>query len=98
MVGTFGITGPNNQRSKNFPLQIHYALEVIAENVPISRHTNLDFYVFSKQPHPQCHILIFAPGEKIGSNLKEELYKLCLKGQVQSVESENVKMGTSAYN
>ena len=37
-----------------FQTQIHYSLEVTAENVPIS----------------QCHILVLAPGEKLKSKLE----------------------------
>ena len=44
--------------------------------------------IFCWQPHPQCHILIFAPGEKTRSNLEVKFYKMCLVGQCRSVKSE----------
>ena len=42
-------------------------------------------YVFLKQPHPQCHMLVFAQGEKIKSKLQQKMCKMCLKGQGQLV-------------
>ena len=42
-------------------------------------------YAFSKQPRPQCHIFIFAPGKKIITNFEVKLCKMCLTGQGQSV-------------
>ena len=42
-------------------------------------------YAFSSQPHPQCHILVFAPGERIKGKPEVKLCKMCLRGQGQSV-------------
>ena len=53
-------------------------------------YTIFDFsYVFC-----QCHILIFASGEQIRSNLKVKLHKMCLRVQGQLVESEKSKKQT----
>ena len=72
---------------------------VIAENVPISGIPILIFLcIFITASYPRCHIPIFAPGEKIKSNLEVKLCKMCLRGQGQSAESgkyTHVKMGTT---
>ena len=84
-----------------FQLQIHYTLEVIAENVYLFPIYQFWFiYVFSLQPHPQGHFLIFSQGEKIRSNFEVKLYKMCLRDQSRSVKSENthVKMDTTLFN
>ena len=69
---------------------VHYTLEVTAEIVPISVIPILIFLcIFITASSPVSHtILIFAPGEKINSNLEVKLYKMCLKGQGQSIDSE----------
>ena len=84
-----------------FQLRIHYTLADIAENVPISGTLILIFFlcifITASSQVSHSYILIFAPGEKIRSNLEVKLYKMCLRGQGWSVKSENthVKMGTS---
>ena len=66
-----------------FQPQIHYTLKVKAENVPSS---GIPIFIFlCKQPHPQCQILVFCPGEKIKSQLEVNLRKMCLVGQGQSI-------------
>ena len=70
-----------------FKLESHYTLEVKKYLFPV--YQLLFAYVFSYQSHPQCHIIVFVPGEKIKSKREVKLCKMCLRGQGQSVESEN---------
>ena len=81
-----------------FQLQIYYTLAVTAESIPISSVPILIFLCIFITASSQCHILIFAPREKIRSNLEVKLYKMCPMGQGRSVSSENtqVKIGTSS--
>ena len=81
-----------------FQLRIHCTLAVVAENVPFSSIPILIFSCIFITVSPQCHILIFASGEKTRSN-EVKLYKMCLRGQCRSVKSENthVKMGTTLF-
>ena len=44
-------------------------------------------YFHNRLIHSVVHILVFAPGEKIRSNLEVKLCKMCLRGQGQSVYS-----------
>ena len=49
------------------------------------RYTNNIFLFIFKQPHLQCHTLIFEPGEKIKCNRVVKLCKMFLRGKGQSV-------------
>ena len=82
-----------------FQLQIHHTFEVIPENVPIFSIPILIFLCIFITISPTVSHTFFAPGEKIRSNLVVKFYDMCLRGQVQSVESKNthVKMGTSPF-
>ena len=72
-----------------FQLQIHYTLEVITENVPISSILILIFLcIFMTASFPVSHFFTFASGEQIRSNLEVKLHKMCLRGQGQSFDSE----------
>ena len=84
-----------------FQLQIHYRLyfRSYSRKYTYFRYTNFN-YVFSQQPHPQCHILIFALGEKVKSNLEVKLCRRCLlrvKVNQFRVENTLVKMSTTLF-
>ena len=51
-----------------YQLRVHYTLAVIAENTLISGRPIFIFLCIFQQLHPQCHILVFAPGEKTRAN------------------------------
>ena len=68
-----------------FQLQIHYTLEVIAENVPITGIPILIFLCIFITPSSPVSHAFFATGEKIKSNIDVKLYKMCLRGQDQPV-------------
>ena len=88
------------KESPHFP---HYNSKISASNsiyfgsygrkCTLFWYTNFDVCIFITQHH----FLIFAPGEKIRSNLEVKLYKMCLRDQGWSFNGENthVKMGTS---
>ena len=61
-----------------YQLWIHYTFALIAENAPISGIPILIFLSIFITASPQCHILIFASGEKTRSNLEVKFYKMCL--------------------
>ena len=69
--------------------------EVTAKYVPVYQFWFS--YVFSQQPHPQCHILIFVPGEKIKATLRWNCTKCVLGAKVNQlrVKNRHVKMATS---
>ena len=78
-----------------FPGQIHFG----SYNRKCTHfwYTNFDFLIcIFITASPRCHILIFAPGEQIRSNLEVKLPKTYFKGQGQSVESE--KKNTCQFN
>ena len=57
-------------------------------------------YVFTLQPHPQWHIHVSAPGEKIRTKFMWNLAKCVSQVKVNQlrVKHSNVKMGTTFFN
>ena len=83
--------------TQKFQLQIHYTLQVIAENVAISDIPILILCIFITASSPMSHI--FAPKEKIKSYLEVKLCKMCLRVKINQFRMENthVKMGTTLF-
>ena len=68
-----------------FQLQIHYTLKVIAENVSISGIPILIFLLIFMTASSPVSCTVFAPREKLRSNLEVKLHKMYLRVKVSKL-------------